>query len=334
MIRVLGAGIIGLSVADELVQRGHDVEVIDREPRSGATYAAAGMLSPSGELWHGESTLYTLGRESLALWPAFAHRLGVELRRGTLMAAADRDDLQQIERHIALMQNHGDEPRPLTRSGLLRLEPRLGNVAGGALLPHDHSVDPRAIAAALQARLGDRVVPVANGEAERTVIATGARLPAPFSDLVRRVRGEILRLRMSPGELPDHPIRALVQGDPVYLVPRSNGELVVGATQQEHDSPAVVTAEGVWRLLNAARRLMPGIDLAEVAEFTARDRPGTADNLPLVGPTHDPSIILAAGHFRHGVMLAPLTAAAVADYVEFGTVVAALDPRRMMGDAA
>lgn len=334
MIRVLGGGIIGLSVADELVGRGHRVEVVDPAPGNGASFAAAGMLSPAGELWHGETELYALGRESLALWPAFAQRLGVRLHCGTLLAAVDRDDLQQIERNLALMRAQGDEAHPLTRSELAAHEPRLGSVAGGALLPGDHSVDPRAVVAALRERLGDRIVASSTASPEITVIATGARLPSPFTALVRGVRGEILRLRASREDLPQRPVRGLVHGEPVYLVPRPSGELVVGATQEEHDGPPVVTAEGVWRLLDAARRLMPGIDRAEVVELTARDRPGTLDNLPLVGPTDDPSVVLAAGHFRHGVMLAPLTARVVADYVEDGRVLAATDPRRLMGAPA
>lgn len=334
MIRVLGGGIIGLSIADELVERGHGVEVVDPAPGSGASFAAAGMLSPAGELWHGESELYALGRESLDLWPGFAQRLGVDMQRGTLCAAVDRDDLAHIERNVALMKAHGDEARQLTRSELAAHEPRLGPVAGGALLPNDHSVDPRAVVAALRARLGERVVPSSTTSSEITIIATGAELPSPFTALVRGVRGEILRLRVAADDLPDRTIRGLVHGEPIYLVPRPGGELVVGATQEEHDGPPVVTAEGAWRLLNAARRLMPGIDRAEVVELTARDRPGTPDNLPLVGPTDDPSVVLAAGHFRHGVMLAPLTARLVADYLDAGRVVAALDPRRLMGAMA
>jgi len=331
MIRVLGAGIIGLSVADELVARGHDVEVVDPHPGSGASFAAAGMLSPAGELWHGESDLHEYGRRSLELWPAYATRLGVSLVRGTLVVGADREDTQQIERQIALMETHGDAVQRLTRAELAAREPRLGTVAGGAFLPDDHSVDPRAVVAALLARLGDRVVSEPTDEPTLTVIATGDRLPDPFSRWVRGVRGEILRLRMAPDDLPERTLRGLAHGEPVYIVPRPSGEVVVGATQQEHDAPPVVTAEGVWRLLHGARRLLPGIDRAEVVELTARDRPGTPDNLPLVGPTDDPGVLLAAGHFRHGVMLAPFTATYLADLIETGRVDPRLDPRRLMG---
>ena len=330
MIRVLGAGIIGLSIADELVRRGHPVQIVDPAPGSGATYAAAGMLSPAGELWHGECDLYAYGRRSLDLWTAYAERLGIEIIRGTLLAASDRDDLQQVERHLGLMSAHGDQAEMLTRAEVEQLEPRLGRVVGGALLPGDHSVDPRAVLSALLDRLRDHLTGTSVGGVDITVVATGATLPEPYRHFVRGVRGEILRLRTD--DLPERTIRGLVGGEPIYLVPRRSGELVVGATQQEPDGPAVVTAEGVWRLLDAARRLMPGLDRAEVVEVTARDRPGTRDNLPLIGPAGD-GVVLAAGHFRHGVMLAPLTAQLVADHIEDGRVEAAFDPRRMAGVA-
>ena len=331
MIRVLGAGIIGLAVADELLRRGQAVELVDPAPGSGASHAAAGMLSPAGELWHGEEPVHVLGRASADLWPSYAARLGVPLREGTLLAAADHGDRQQIDRLLALLSAHSEDARALTSRELLAHEPLLGRVVGGALLPRDHSVDPRAVVAALRARVP--VVASPSGRAEVTVVATGARLPAPYDGLIRGVRGEVLRLRVAGADLPRRTVRAWVHGHQVYVVPRASGELVVGATQEEHDTPPAVTAEGVWRLLDAARRLLPGLDRAELIEATARDRPGTRDNLPLVGPTHDPAVVLAAGHFRHGVLLAPLTAQLVADHLENGRVDPAVDPRRHLGAA-
>ena len=329
-VRVLGAGIVGLAVAWELARRGHDVGVVDPGPGSGASYAAAGMLSPGGELWHGETALFPIARDSADLWPAWAGELGIELRPGTLLAALDAGDLQLVERQLALLAAHDSSARPLTRRELLACEPRLGRVVGGALLPRDHSVDPRAVVAALRDRLGDRIRPQASGTAAWTVVATGARLPAPYASLVRGVRGEVLRLRVAPADLPDRTVRAWVHGEQVYAVPRAVGELVVGATQQEHDGPPVVTAEGVWRLLDLARRLLPGLDRAELVEATARDRPGTLDNLPLVGPAAESGVVLAAGHYRHGVLLAPWTAGLVADHIEHGRVEDLVDPRRFV----
>ena len=338
-VRVLGAGIIGLSCADELVRRGHGVEVVDPAPGTGASYAAAGMLSPAAEVWHGEREVLDLGRRSTALWEGYAARLGVPLHTaGTLLVGLDAADLQEVERQADLCARSGAGVRLLDRRELLALEPGLWpRVAGGALLPDDVSVDPRAVVRALLARLD--VVPAPVGGCDVTVVATGAALPGflgPLARTVRGVRGEVLRVRTD--DPPRHTVRAWAHGEPVYLVPRDGGatagEVVVGATTEEHDEPPVVTVGGVVRLLAAARQVVPGLDRAELLEATARDRPGTPDNLPLVGPTDvdapDGSrVVLAARHFRHAVLLAPLTARLVADHLQTGAVEPVLDPRRL-----
>lgn len=327
-VRILGAGIIGLACADELVRRGHSVVLVDPAPGRGASHAAAGMLSPAAELWHGETDVFELGRRSLALWPAFAARLGVHLEEaGILLAAVDAGDRQEVDRRLTLLAELGVDAEPLSGSELLALEPGLGRVTGGALLPDDHSVDPREVVAALLDRL-----PTASSTSgfDATVVATGARLPEPFAHLVRPVRGEIVRVRTD--DPPEHTVRGWVRGEQVYAVPRSRhdgrAEVVIGATSEEHDSPPVPTVGGVSRLLDAARELLPGLERAELVEAIARDRPATADHLPLIGPTEVDGVVLAAGHYRHGVLLAPLTACLVADHLETGVVEPAVDPRR------
>jgi glycine oxidase len=332
-VRILGAGIVGLSCADELVRRGHDVVLHDPAPGQGASYAAAGMLSPSSEVWHGEEDLLRLGLASLELWPDLAGRLGVGLRRtGTLLVGYDAGDLQLVERQAALVERLGRSARALGSRDVREREPGLARVAGGVLLPDDHSVDPREVVAALLARLDGAVVRTASHpedptDCDMTVVATGAVLPEPFRPLVRGVRGEILRLRSD--DAPAGTVRGWVRGEPVYLVPRRHGEVVVGATSEEHDAPPLVTAGGVLRLLAAARALWPALDRAELVDAVARDRPGTPDNLPLVGPSGHPGVLLAAGHHRHGVLLAPLTASLVADCVEGRDPDPLLDPRRL-----
>ncbi|NYJ02717.1 glycine oxidase [Nocardioides thalensis] len=333
-ITVLGAGVVGLAVADELLQRGHAVQVVDPAPGSGASYAAAGMLSPSAEAWHGEDDLLRLGLASLELWPAFAARLGVPLgAAGTLLVGYDAGDLQQVERQVALLARHGRRVDLLDRRAISALEPSVGRVAGGALLADDLSVDPRAVVRALLERVP--VGPTAPAGVDLTdladvaVVATGSRLPAPYTSLVRGVRGEILRLRST--DPPTRTVRGWVRGEPAYVVPRPGPgavEVVVGATSEEHDEPPVVTGGGVLRLLAAARELWPALDRAELVEVTARDRPGTPDNLPLVGPAGDDGVVLAAGLYRHGVLLAPLVARLVADHLESGLVDPAVDPGR------
>lgn len=323
---MLGAGIIGLAVAEELHRRGHAVTVVDPRPALGASYAAAGMLSPGAEVWHGEEEILRLGSASLALWPALADRLGVRLHRhGTLLVGYDAGDLQHVERQVELLARHGHDTELLDRAGVRDREPSLARVAGGALLPAEASIDPREVCAALLDRVDLRGEPAA--DADLTVVATGARLPAPWTGLVSGVRGEVLRLRSD--DPPQRTVRGWVAGEPVYLVPRGDGRVVLGATSEQHDDEPVVTAGGALRLLAAARQLWPALERAELVEGTARDRPGTVDGLPLVGPSGVDGVVLAAGHYRHGVLLAPLTAQLVADHVETGAVEPAVDPRRL-----
>jgi glycine oxidase len=230
-----------------------------------------------------------------------------------------------------LLAGRGVETQELDRRELRSREPMLGaRVAGGAWLPTDQSVDPRQLLTALLARIP--VVAESNAPYDVTIVATGARLPEPFTHLVRGVRGEIVRARGD--DLPSHPVRGWVSGEPVYVVPRESGEVVIGATSEEHDAPPVATIGGVARLLRAARELVPGLDRAEFVEAIARDRPGTADNLPLVGPSGVDGVLLAAGHFRHGVLLAPLTAHLLADHLQTGRIESSLDPRRLALEGA
>lgn len=332
---VIGGGIIGLSCADELLRAGHDVVVCDPAPGSGATHAAAGMLAPAGEAWFGEVTLLRLGLDSLERWPGFAAGLeqrsgiDVDLRStGTLLIGMDRDDLAEVFRSCAWLEGSGVRVESLDRDELGRREPGLSSRAtGGAWLPRDQHVDPRRVASALLAVLGDRLVPrratpVTGGvaledgrvlPADVVVLATGASGLA----CVRPVRGEVIRVRTR--DAPTHMVRARVHGQPVYVVPRSSGEVVVGATEEEHPGHAAPTVGGVARLLDAARQLLPGLDTAELIDVVARDRPGTPDNGPLLGVLNSPgpeTRIVAGGHYRGGVLLAPVTAAVVRALVE------------------
>ncbi|MFS3128034.1 FAD-dependent oxidoreductase [Nocardioides sp. Bht2] len=332
-VRVLGAGIVGLSVAEALLAEGHRVEVVDPAPGSGASFAAAGMLTPAGEVWHDEPELLAQGRASLALWPELAARLGVRLdRHGTLVVGCDAGDVQQVERHASLLSELGEVPQLLTRAELRRLEAEVGPRVSAALwLPDEPAVDPRAVVAALRRRIPVAATP-SGGAPEVTVIATGAQLPEPWRGLVRPVRGEILRLRL--GSPPGHTLRGWVRGEPVYVVPRPDGDVVVGATSEEHDAPAEVSAGGVLRLLQGARELVPALDRAVFLEAAARDRPAAVDNLPLVGPPpwaggrEYGQVVLAAGLHRHGVLLAPLVARLVAQHLATGRVEELFDPRR------
>lgn len=378
---VVGAGIVGAAVAWRAVRAGLEVTVLDPAPGDGATRAAAGMLAPVSETWFGEEAAVRLGLAGHAAWPGFAAALAAEtgadpgLRpTGTLVVAYDADDAAQLRRWLALHGRWSLGSVELGQAEARRREPLLGSrTSGAAWLPDDHVADPRAthaaLMAALLARRGARVVRRAAARLARdvrgavvgvvdddggthragaVVLATGwraAELVAglPVSVPVRPVRGQTLRLDAGPEGAPAHVVRGIVQGRPVYVVPRAPGtgrgpgatpehrELVVGATSEEGPDDRRATAGGVFALLRDARALLPGLDEAALVEVTPRARPGTPDNLPLVGPTDVPGLHLAAGHYRNGVLLAPITADAVVAGLEGDEpppALAAADPRR------
>jgi len=351
-IVVVGGGVIGLSVAWRLAAAGHGVTLLDPAPGRGASWVAGGMLAPVTEAWPGEEALLELGSASLDRWPEYAARLGVELLTGgTLVAAIDAADAAQLD---ILAEHLASLGRPVDRLGgreLRRREPAIGpGVRSGLFVPGDLAVDNRALlrrldSAARQAgvafdpRRARSVEPgavhVEDGvlEAGTVVIAAGAwsaALHPALATLVRPVKGEIIRLRGRTGALaPAHTLRALVESRPVYLVPRAGGELVLGATQYEAGFDTEVTVGGVLDLLAAAERVMPGIAEYGLTETAAGLRAGSRDNLPLVGWL-EPGVLVATGHHRNGLLLAPITADTVSALVAGGeSDMAAADPARL-----
>jgi glycine oxidase len=374
-VLVIGGGVIGLAIAWRAAQRGLAVIVADPSPGQGATYAAAGMLTPLAEAAYAEHELFRLGSESLRRYPDFAAEL-TELtglptgfrQTGTLQVAYDGDDLAVLEEMRLLQESFGWASRRVSARECRDAEPMLDpSVSGGLVVEGDGSVDPRLLAAALLAaaeaagaRLirepaveittqpdGDRAVTgarLADGQAvmaDQVVLAAGwqsaAILPPGAAVPVRPVKGQILRLRppaavrsVIPGLL-GRTVRGLVRGSVVYLVPREDGELVVGATQEELGADTTVTAGGVWALLRDARQLVPGITEFELAQAIAGLRPGTPDNAPVIGAGALPGLVLATGHFRGGVLLAPATAEAVAELLtkkQVPELIAAFSPTR------
>jgi glycine oxidase len=330
---VVGGGVIGLSVAWRLA-REHDVTLVDPTPARGASWFAGGMLAPVTEAWPGEEDLLELGGASLASWPAFAADLGIELHTGgTIVAGVDAADAAQLDTLAEFLATLGRDVDRLTGRELRRVEPTIGpGVRSGLLVPGDLAVDNRELLRCLSSSayeagvefLRESVRAVRQGAVELTdstlrcdvaVIAAGAwsgTLHPALASAVRPVKGEILRLRARPNALPPpkHTVRALVESRPVYLVPRAGDELVVGATQYEAGFDDEVTAGGVRDLLMYAERVVPGIAEYGLTECAAGLRAGSRDNLPLVGWL-EPGVLVAAGHHRNGLLLAPITADAV-----------------------
>ena len=296
-----------------------------------AWYVAAGMLAAGGESTFERPALAQLMAESALRWPDFAAELekesGLELgfdTTGTLSVALTSDDLAEAGREWSLRAVPALRP-----SALREWEPALSpRVRGGAHLPDDRQVDPRRVVAALRSLLPvtrAHVTDLAAVRADAVVVAAGCGTAALTGLPVRPVKGQLLRLRGEPG-LIRHVINGVVDGKHVYLVPRGDGTVLVGATQEERTDHAS-TAGGVLELLRAAIDLVPGLAEFEITEVLVGHRPATPDNAPLLGRA-DGRVFVAAGHHRNGVLLAPVTADLLADLVAGGPADPMLDEFR------
>ncbi|MFF3003156.1 glycine oxidase ThiO [Kitasatospora sp. NPDC057940] len=335
-----------------------NIVVVDPSPGGGAAGVAAGMLAPVTELQYGEEPLLRLGMASNQRYGDFAAELteasgGLDTgyrRCGTIAVALDSDDREELRELHAFHQRLGLDSAWLTGREARRLEPMLApGVRGGLHVADDHQVDPRRLLTALVAACGLAGVVVHRAEAVGLLVeggrAVGARLgtgetrradqvvlaagphshrlpglPEGVLPAVRPVKGQILRLRIPEAYRPflSRNVRAVVRGQHLYLVPRENGELVIGATTEEQGYDTTVTAGGVYELLRDAHELVPGITELPLLETSAGLRPGSPDNAPLLGPTALPGLVAATGHYRNGVLLTPVTADLLAEYLASG----------------
>ncbi|MDG3010056.1 glycine oxidase ThiO [Rhodococcus sp. D2-41] len=349
-LTVVGAGVIGASVAWLAAREGWQVELIDPllaegAEQTGASWAAGGMLAPFSEAWPGEDDVFELGAASLRRWPDFGARLrdetGVDVftGTGTLLVAVDGADIERLTMVADWLTTHGYRPQRLTRTQVREEVPSLSrSVRGGLLVPEELSVDNRALLPALRraaeaagARLSAReLTSIDECGGDQVVLAAGSDSPRLWPGLpVHPAKGEILRLRRRPGTppLPTRIVRGLVHGRHVYLVPRDGG-MVVGATQHEgHDQQ--VTVGGVRDLIADAEALLPSIGEYQLADAMAGLRPMSPDNLPLIGRLSD-RVVAATGHGRNGVLLTAVTVDAVLAELDGGQLAdaKAADPGR------
>jgi glycine oxidase len=353
---IIGAGVVGLGIAWRLAMRGAAVEVFDRGAAgSGASHAAAGMLAACCEAEPGEEALVALGRDSQARWPAFAAELqqasgiDVELRtEGTLVIASTADDQARLHHHLVFQQKLGLPLHWISAAETRRREPHLaGKLAGAVWSPEDHQVDNRKLATALRIAaeragaiirehtpvkeisiLGPRAdgVVLEDGTkiaADAVVLAAGAwsrgiaGLASELRPPVRPIKGQMLALRMDPASpLINHVLWA----PGVYLVPRRDGRLIVGATVEEKGFDTSLTAGGLLSILDAAWRTVPAIEELPIDETWVGHRPGSRDDAPILGPGPLDGLVYATGHHRNGILLAPVTADAIARLVLDGVV--------------
>jgi glycine oxidase len=365
-VAIIGAGVVGLGIAWRLAAQGVNVSVFDRGAAgSGATHAAAGMLAACAEAEPGEEALVALGRESQARWPGFAEELkrasgiDVELRReGTLVIALTVDDQARLFHHLEFQRKLDLPLQWISAAETRKREPHLaGKLAGAVFAPEDHQVDNRKLAAALlvAARAagasihehtrveaisshGRRVdgvvlsdgtkhaadvVVLAAGAWSRSIATSIAGLPPQALPPVRPIKGQMLALRMDPAApLVTH----VIWGPGIYMVPRLDGRLIMGATVEEKGFDTTLTAGGLLTLLEAAWRAIPAIEELPIDEMWVGHRPGSRDDAPILGPGPLDGLIYATGHHRNGILLAPVTADAIARLVLHGTLDPAIRP--------
>jgi glycine oxidase len=343
-VAVVGGGVIGLAVAWRAAQRGMRVIVLERsQPGGGASWVAAGMIAPISEARPKERSLLRLSLASAQAYPRFVDELGQASGRdpgylgcGTLAAARDRDEAEALEREFQMRVGLGLPVRRLRPSEARRLEPGLAPAVRLALdVPDDHVIDPHALTAALQEglrradgtlRAGCEVAEVvvaagrvggvrlASGDeiaAEQVVIAAGVwsssvgGIPEHARVPLRPVKGQTLRMHdpNGPGLL-----TRVLRMSPGYVVPRGDGRYVLGATMEERGLDTTITAGAIFEQLRDAIELVPGISEWVIDGLVAGLRPGTPDNAPVLGPGDLEGLQWATGHYRHGILLAPITA--------------------------
>ena len=301
---IVGAGVIGLSIAWRCRQRGLIVTVVDPDPQAGAWRTAAGMLAPVSELHYGEQDLLRLGVASAARYPDFAAELrddtGIDVGyrpSGTLVLAWDGADLAGLHDLHRFQLSLGLQAQLLTGRELREFEPALAPGLPGALLAEgDHSIDNRLLHKALLSaatvvpqravRVDRQSVELEDGtrlDAESVVLAAGAWSAALHdSAAVRPVKGQTLRLRVPP-DLLNRVVRANVKGSAVYVVPRADGTVVIGASSEEAGFDERPRAGAVYELLRDAQTIIPALSEAELLEMSTGLRPGSPDNAPIVG---------------------------------------------------
>ena len=307
------------------------------------------MLAPVGEANFGEEALTGLNIAAARAWPEFAKALEAAtdrsvgyVERGTLLVAVDASDRALTDDLLNYRAQLGLDTVPLASRACRALEPLLApGIRGGADLAGDHQVDNRRLVDALVAACRARRVELVEDEvseievrdgralgvtlrhggdrpAGTVVVAAGCHsghlegIPEPLRPPVRPVQGLTLRLRAPEGaSVLRRTVRGLVRGRSCYLVPRRDGTVVVGATVEERGFDLAVRVGAVGDLLDDARRLVPSFEEYHLEETTTGLRPGSPDNGPIVGPTGLPGLLMATGHFRNGILLAPITAAEV-----------------------
>jgi glycine oxidase len=337
---IIGGGVIGLTSAFQLTRHGWHVTILDPNPGGGATWASAGMIAPIAEIGPGEETNYELQRGAVGAWRTFANELREVTQRdllivenGTLLLAWDGSDRRLVDQFAQIATDLGVVPRRVSRDGdeamFEGVSPR---ISGGLLIDTDAWLNPDQVVADVReanAALGvtmveDTVVSVCGDgtrveaktgsetfEGDIGIIATGANvLPhgaaTSGNHTVRPIHGITVRVR-GIDRSTQPMIRSFVRGSTFYMVSRTGGYNVLGASSEERGETGAQVGE-VQRLLRDALDVMPVLETAAVLETREGNRPASEDLRPFFEVLADGRWAWSSGHFRHGVTLAPIAA--------------------------
>jgi glycine oxidase len=341
-IAIIGGGVIGLGIAWQLARRGAPALLFERDSvGQAASWSAAGMLAPLSEVGFEEEDFLHLGRNSLHLYPQFLDELkkdsGLEVpldTRGTLLVGLDRDDAERLRRLFEFRMQLGLPVEWLSGGGAREIEPLISpRVSSAIWIPDDHQIDNRLLTGALKTafvkcggalheNLPVREISTDNGRvtglrtdggfvaAAQIVIAAGCwskqfeGIPKELLPPVRPVKGQIITLRADDSFALSHVVRA----PDAYLLPKDDGRVILGASEEEMGFDTTITAGPVYKLLERGWEAIPAIYDLVVDEMEAGLRPGSRDHDPIVGETPIDGLYYATGHYRHGILLAPSTA--------------------------
>lgn len=318
-ITVLGAGVLGLAIANELIDRDMNVRVVDPNGAPGphgCSWWAGGMLAPYCEEESAEPTVVRLGLEAEAWWAGHGAKIA---KTGTLVLAQSRDQTE-LDRFARRTREH----RAVGADELAAMEPDLqGRQRRGLFYPTESHLAPRQALAALTERLAARGIAIEKtlGTNGLMVDARGLAASDSLPDL-RGVRGEMLVVRCPEVTL-TRTIRLLHPRIPLYIVPRGDGIYMLGATMLESGAKRRVTARAAVEMLSSAYALHPGFAEAEILELGADARPAFPDNLPRLRRRGD--TLFANGLYRHGYLLAPAVARMAADHLQTGQIPELMD---------
>jgi glycine oxidase len=343
---VVGGGVIGCSIAWRLAQSGLRVTVVEREQVGcEASRAAAGMLSPQGEA-QGPGPFFDLCLRSRAMYRSFADELsevsGIDVEYkddGTLFVLVEGDDEASNTKWASWQLEAGLPIEHVSAEDIRKLEPAVTEPATRAIyLPEEHQVENRRLMDALEVAMKRTGAELIEGAEVSAVTAERGRVTGVLSDGKRFDAGVVivaagtwssqlleplgLNVKVIParGQMiavrgKTYPIKRVLHSSNVYLVPRNDGRILIGATVEYAGFHKAVTAGAINQLLSAAVELVPSIADFEVTETWCGLRPDTIDHLPIIGASGVENLLLATGHFRNGILLAPITARAIAEVI-------------------